>query len=106
NINADEAAAAIASGLGAEKLVLLTNVKGINRNIEDPHSFIPTLTVKEAEGLMKEKIIQEGMIPKVRACIEALHKGVKKTHIIDARTPHGLLLEIFTDKGIGTEIIR
>ena len=106
NINADEAAASIASALAAEKLVLLTNVKGITRNIEDPHSFIPTLTIKEAEGLLKDKIIQEGMIPKVRACIHALHQGVKKTHIIDARTPHGLLLEIFTDKGVGTEIIR
>lgn len=106
NINADEAAASIASALKAEKLVLLTNIKGITRNIDDPHSFIPTLTIKEAEGLIKDKIIQTGMIPKVKACINALHQGVKKTHIIDARTPHGLLLEIFTDKGVGTEIVR
>lgn len=106
NINADEAAASIASAMKAEKLVLLTNVKGIMRNTEDPHSFLSTLTVQEARGLIENNIIQQGMIPKVEACIEALGKGVKKTHIIDARTPHSLLLEIFTDTGIGTEIIQ
>jgi acetylglutamate kinase len=106
NVNADEAAASIASSLGAEKLVLLTNVKGIMRNPEDPHSFLSTLTVEEAGGLIENSVIQQGMIPKVLACIHALDKGVKKTHIIDARTPHGLLLEIFTDQGIGTEIIK
>lgn len=106
NVNADEAAASISSAIKAEKLVLLTNVKGIMRNSDDPHSFIPTLTIAEAKGLIREDVIQQGMIPKVKACIEALENGVKKTHIIDARTPHGLLLEIFTDKGIGTEIIK
>lgn len=106
NVNADEAAASISAGLKAEKLVLLTNVKGIMRNSDDPHSFISTLTIEEARGLMENRVIQQGMIPKVAACIEALDKGVKKTHIIDARIPHGLLLEIFTDQGIGTEIIR
>ncbi len=106
NVNADEAAASIAAGLEAEKLVILTNVKGIMRNPEDPHSFLSTLTIDEAEGLVENKIIQQGMIPKVKACIDALEKGVKKTHIIDARTPHGLLLEIVTDQGIGTEIIK
>ncbi len=106
NVNADEAAASIAAGLEAEKLVILTNVKGIMRNPEDPHSFLSTLTIEEAKGLVENKIIQQGMIPKVKACIDALEKGVKKTHIIDARTPHGLLLEIFTDQGIGTEIIK
>jgi len=106
NINADEAAASIAANMQAEKFVLLTNVKGIMRNAEDAHSFISTLTVNEANGLIANKIIQEGMIPKVMACVEALNGGVKKTHIIDARTPHGLLLEIFTDQGIGTEIIK
>lgn len=106
NVNADEAAANIAAGLGAEKLVLLTNVKGIMRNAEEEHSFISTLNTEEAKGLIETKVIQHGMIPKVNACIEALEKGVKKTHIIDARTPHGLLLEIFTDQGIGTEIAR
>ena len=106
NVNADEAAASVAGALDAEKFVLLTNVKGILRNPEDPHSFISTLTTKEAAGLVENNIIQQGMIPKVNACVAALSGGVKKTHIIDARTPHGLLLEIFTDKGIGTEIIR
>ena len=104
NVNADEAASHIASSLKAEKLVLLTNVKGIMRNPEDPNSFLSTLTKEEARGLMQENIIQQGMIPKVMACINALDMGVKKTHIIDARIPHGLLLEIFTDEGIGTEI--
>jgi len=106
NVNADEAAASVAASLEAEKFVLLTNVKGILRNPEDPNSFISTLTTKEAAGLVADNIIQQGMIPKVKACIDALKKGVKKTHIIDARIPHGLLLEIFTDQGIGTEIIQ
>lgn len=106
NVNADEVASSIASGMLAEKFVLLTNVKGIMRNAEDNASFISTLTEKEARNLMENKIIQQGMIPKVSACIDALNGGVKKTHIIDARIPHGLLLEIFTDKGIGTEIIK
>ena len=106
NINADEAAASIAANMQAEKFVLLTNVKGIMRNAEDAGSFMSTLTVEEVSGLIENKIIQQGMIPKVMACVEALNGGVKKTHIIDARTPHGLLLEIFTDQGVGTEIIK
>lgn len=106
NVNADEAASQIAASLEAEKLVLLTNVKGIMRNAEDPGSFISTLTIEEARGLLENNIVSQGMIPKVLACVDALGKGVKKTHIVDARTPHGLLLEIFTDKGVGTEIIR
>ncbi len=106
NINADEVASSIAANMQAEKFVLLTNVKGIMRNPEDAHSFISTLTVDEVSGLIENKVIQQGMIPKVAACVEALNGGVKKTHIIDARTPHGLLLEIFTDQGIGTEIIK
>ncbi|MFA5430034.1 MAG: acetylglutamate kinase [Candidatus Omnitrophota bacterium] len=104
NVNADEAASHIAVALGAEKLVLLTNVKGIMRNPDDPASFISAINIKEARELMRDKVIQQGMIPKVDACIEALVSGVKKTHIIDARIPHGLLLEIFTDQGVGTEI--
>ncbi|MFA5231885.1 MAG: acetylglutamate kinase, partial [Candidatus Omnitrophota bacterium] len=106
NVNADEAAASIAASIQAEKFVLMTNVKGIMRNAEDKNSFISTLKVEEVKGLIESKIIQQGMIPKVDACVVAINGGVKKTHIIDARTPHGLLLEIFTDKGIGTEIIR
>jgi acetylglutamate kinase len=106
NVNADEAASSVASALSAEKLVLLTNVKGIMRNAEDPHSFLSTLTIEEAKGLIENNVIQHGMIPKVKACVDALENGVSKTHIIDARTPHGLLLEIFTDQGVGTEIIK
>jgi acetylglutamate kinase len=106
NVNADEAAASIASALEAEKLVLLTNVKGIMGNPEDPHSFLSTLSAQEAKDLIENKVIQQGMIPKVNACISALDNGVKKTHVLDARTPHALLLEIFTDQGIGTEILK
>lgn len=106
NVNADESASSIAASLKAEKLVLLTNVKGIMRNPDDSSSFISTLNTKEAKGLIKDNIIQQGMIPKVKACVDALDNGTKKTHIIDARTAHALLLEIFTDKGIGTEIVR
>lgn len=106
NVNADEAASSIAANMQAEKFVLLTNVKGIMRNAEDVNSFFSTLTVAEVSGLMESGVIQQGMIPKVAACVEALNAGVKKTHIIDARTPHGLLLEIFTDQGVGTEIVK
>ncbi|HDZ77404.1 MAG TPA: acetylglutamate kinase [Candidatus Omnitrophica bacterium] len=106
NINADDVAANVAGALSAEKLVLLTNVKGIMRNADDPHSFIAALNTNEVKGLIDEEIIQEGMIPKVGACIDALSKDVKKTHIIDARISHALLLEIFTDEGIGTEITK
>ncbi len=106
NINADEAAAHIAAALEAEKLVLLTNVTGIMRNPDDANSFLSTLTVASAKELIQDQVIQQGMIPKVQACISALESGVKKTHVIDARIPHALLLEIFTDQGIGTEIVR
>jgi acetylglutamate kinase len=75
------------------------------RNPDDPNSFISTLTRKEANALIEANVVSQGMIPKVNACIEALDKGVKKTHIVDACIPHALLLEIFTDKGIGTEIV-
>ena len=105
NINADEAASCVAAALRAEKLVLLTNVRGILRQPADPNSLIPTLTIEEATLLLERQVIQEGMIPKVRACISALQGGVGKTHIIDAAIPHALLLEIFTKTGIGTEII-
>ena len=106
NINADEVAAQVAVALEAEKLVLLTNVKGIMRNPEDPGSFLSTLSIEEAKGLIKENVVSSGMIPKVKACCDALKGAVKKTHMIDARIPHGILLEIFTDTGIGTEIVK
>ena len=106
NINADDAASDIAAQLKAEKLVLLTNVRGIFRQSGDPDSLISHLSVKEARYLTEHRVIQEGMIPKVQACVKALRHGVRKTHIIDAATPHAMLLEIFTKKGIGTEIVR
>ncbi|MCX7927160.1 MAG: acetylglutamate kinase [Candidatus Omnitrophica bacterium] len=105
NVNADEAAASISAAVEAEKLVVLTNVKGIMRDPDDATSFISHLTKQLAERMIEEKVIQTGMIPKVRACIKALEAGVKKTHMVDACIPHALLLEIFTDQGIGTEIV-
>jgi acetylglutamate kinase len=106
NINADEVACEVAAAMGAEKLVLLTNVRGILRQAKDPDSLISTMPVKQARRLMDRGVIQSGMIPKVKACIDALRRGVKKTHIIDAAMPHAMLLEIFTKQGIGTQIVR
>lgn len=106
NVNADEVAAHVAVSLNAEKIVLLTDVNGIMRNPEDVHSFLPTLTVKEAKSLIEEGVVQEGMIPKVEAGIESMNGGVRNAHIINARLNRALLLEIFTDQGIGTEIVR
>lgn len=106
NVNADDVSAEIAMALKAVKLVLLTDVKGIMRHKGDETSLISTLAMKDADTLIDRKIIQSGMIPKVKACMNALTAGVSKTHIIDGRIPHSLLLEIFTDKGIGTEIVK
>ena len=106
NINADDVASEVAVALRAEKLVLLTNVRGILRQSDDPSSLISTVSVKEAKVLSQRGVIQEGMIPKVGACMRALRGGVRKTHIIDAAVPHAMLLEIFTKQGIGTEIVR
>jgi acetylglutamate kinase len=106
NINADEVAAFAAAALKAVKFVLLTNVKGIMRDVDDPGSFLASIKEDEARKLIKDKVIQEGMIPKIEACFRAIDGGVRKAHIIDARIPHALLLEIFTDKGIGTEISK
>jgi acetylglutamate kinase len=106
NINADQAAFEIAAALKAEKFVLITDTKGILMDESDEETLISTLRKKEAEGLIKRGIIRAGMIPKVKAVIAALNKGVEKTHIIDGRLNHAILLEIFTDKGIGTEIVK
>jgi acetylglutamate kinase len=106
NINADEAAAFVASALGAIKFVLLTNVRGVMRDTNDPNSFLASIKEDEAKQLIVDKVIQEGMIPKIEACFRAVDGGVKKAHIVDARIPHALLLEIFTDRGIGTEISK
>ncbi len=102
NINADWVAGAIAAALKAEKLLILTDVAGI---LNDQRKLIPTLSKKDLSKLIKRGVITEGMLPKVQACLTALEGGVSKTHIIDGRTRHALLLEIFTDQGIGTEIV-
>ncbi|MEI6972183.1 MAG: acetylglutamate kinase [bacterium] len=106
NINADVAAAALAGALKARKLVFLSDVPGLLRNPKDEASLIPTLDSGDVEGLVKEGVIDGGMLPKVKSGIEALHAGVKKVHMIDGRMPHSLLLEVFTDKGVGTEIVE
>lgn len=106
NVNADDVASEIAMALKAEKFVLLTNVRGVMKDKDDPKTLYNTLTVKEVNGLIKKKIIYGGMIPKVVSCVNAIKGGVKKAHILDAGIPHALLLEMFTDKGIGTEIVK
>jgi len=106
NVNADDVASEIAITLKAEKFVLLTNVNGIMKDKEDPKSLYNTLKASEVEKLIKRNIISAGMIPKARACINAIKGGVKKAHILNAGVPHALLLEIFTDKGVGTEIVK
>jgi acetylglutamate kinase len=103
NINADLVAGAIAGALMAEKLMLLTDVRGIK---DEDGRHTSTLARKDVTRMVKKGTISEGMLPKVHACLSALDAGVKKTHIIDGRTPHAILLEIFTDKGIGTEIVN
>ncbi len=101
NINADWVAGAVAVSLKAEKLLLLTDVKGI---LDEQGKLLPTLSKKDAARLIKQDVIKEGMLPKVKAALAAVEGGVTKAHIIDGRMSHALLLEIFTDKGIGTEI--
>ncbi|QEG34268.1 acetylglutamate kinase [Bythopirellula goksoeyrii] len=105
NVNADTAATAVAQAVGAEKLVFLSDVNGVRRDKEDPDSLIHSLSAAEAQELIAEGRIESGMIPKVQACLETLSKGVGKIHIIDGRLRHSLLLEIYTNRGVGTEII-
>ncbi|MFH1857704.1 MAG: acetylglutamate kinase [Candidatus Omnitrophota bacterium] len=106
NVNADEAATKVAEALRAEKLVFLTDVNGILRDRQDPDSRIPTVRVEDAESLITQRIVDQGMIPKIRAAKHAISKGVRKVHIINGNLPRALLLEIFTDQGIGTEIVK
>jgi acetylglutamate kinase len=103
NVNADEAAGAIAGALAAEKLILLTDVEGV---LDAQGKLIPQLSVEEARKQMAEGTIREGMIPKVECCLEALEQGVRSTHVIDGRVLHAVLLEIFTDGGVGTLLAR
>ena len=104
NINADTVAGEIAAALKAEKLIFLTDIDGIRRVPDDATSLISAISINEIYDLIEKKIIQGGMIPKVRGCIKAIEKGVNRTHILDGTIPHPILLEIFTDKGIGTMV--
>lgn len=106
NINADSAAGEIAGALKAEKLLVLTDVRGIFSDYRDPNSFISTLTFEKAQELIIRGKIDGGMIPKVRACITALSGGAKKAQIIDGRAEHTILMEIFSDEGVGTEVVK
>lgn len=104
NINADTAAAEIASALCAEKLIFLTDIDGIRRDENDAKSLIPVITVSEIYEMIRNKKINGGMIPKVMACIKGIDMGIKRTHIINGTIPHPIMLEIFTDSGIGTMV--
>ncbi len=106
NVNADLAAGEIARAIGVEKLVFLTDVDGIMTNPGDPDSLISHLDISFVNRLIKKEIISGGMIPKVTAGLRSVESGVEKTHIINGKIPHSLLLEIFTDRGIGTEIVK
>ena len=105
NINADDAACAIAKAVGAEKLAFLTDIEGVYKDPNDKSTLISELTLDEARNLIKDGFIGGGMLPKLNNCIDAVDKGVSRVHIIDGRMPHCLLLEIFTSRGIGTAIL-
>lgn len=106
NINADDSAAAIAKAINAFKLVFLSDVPGVMRDASDPRSIISSLTRSQIEILIRDRVIQAGMLPKIQGALSAIDAGVKKVHIVDGHLLHALLLEIFTDRGIGTEIIN
>lgn len=106
NINADDAACAIAKAMKAEKLAFLTDIEGVYKDPEDPSTLISELTVSDAHKLVEDGYIGGGMLPKINNCIDAIESGVSRVHILDGRIPHCLLLEIFTNKGIGTAILN
>lgn len=106
NINADDAACAIAKAVGADKLVFLTDIEGLYKDINDRDSFISRITASEANKLIEDGFIGGGMLPKLNNCTSAIENGVNRVHILDGRIPHCLLLEIFTNSGVGTAIIR
>ena len=106
NINADDAACAIAKAVGADKLVFLTDIEGLYRDINDKSTFISRLTASQAEELIAGGVIGGGMLPKLGNCTSAIRNGVNRVHILDGRIPHCMLLEIFTNQGIGTAIIQ
>ena len=104
NINADTVAGAIAEALSAERLVYLTNVEGLRKDVSDPGSRISAISAGELDRLLQDGAITEGMIPKLASCVQALRNGVRRAHILDGRVPHVLLLEFFTDEGVGTMV--
>ena len=104
NVNADTAAGSIAGALNAEKLVYLTNIEGLRRDVDDPLTHISSTTVAELQSMMADGTLSGGMIPKIESCLTAIRCGVDKAHILDGRSPHALLLEVFTNAGIGTEV--
>ena len=106
NINADDAACAIAEAVHAEKLAFLSDIEGVYKDQNDPSTLISELHVNEAQALIEEGFVGGGMIPKLNNCIHAIEKGVNRVHILDGRIPHSLLLEIFTNKGMGPAILR
>jgi acetylglutamate kinase len=106
NINADSVAGAIAEALGAEKIIYLTDVEGLLRDVDDPSSLMSRVATKELQSLIEDRVLSGGMIPKVAACVRAVDNGVGSAHILDGRIPHVLLLELFTDEGIGTMITQ
>ena len=105
NVNADTAAGAVAAAMKADKLVIVSDTHGIRTNIDDPASLVRSVNTARIDEMIRDGVITRGMLPKVEACTTALKAGVSKTHIIDGRIPHALLLEIYTEPGIGTEII-
>ena len=106
NINADVAACKVAEAIHARKLVFLSDVPGILSDRENEASVIPTICTDEIDGLIHDGIISGGMLPKIKSCVEALNSGINKVQLIDGRVMHTLLLEIFTDRGVGTQIVR
>ena len=105
NINADTAAARLAGALGAERLIMMTDIAGILRDRDDPATLIRELTIRDAVKLFEQGVISGGMIPKVDCCIDAIHRGVKKVIIMDGRVPHSILMELLTDEGAGTMVV-
>ena len=106
NINGDTAAAYLAGALGAKRLIMMTDIRGVLRDKDNPATLIPEITINEAERLRKDGVISGGMIPKVDCCVTALEKGVKRAIVLDGRVPHAILMELFTDEGSGTMFVR
>ena len=105
NINADTAAARIAGALGAERLIMMTDIVGLLKDKDDPTTLIPTISVKQAKSLLDDGTISGGMIPKIKCCIDAISHGVKNVTIMDGRIPHSILMELLTNEGAGTEVV-